>query len=513
MKIFNKKSLLITIPLFLIVSNYVAAQSDSIKWELLYHETFDSLIKEPAHWTEDTYGDTSRWHVDIFDDDGDFFREAYGDEFDTLLNSFRAFRKSFPYGQDDWLTFELYGRDEDKDGIPESGGKIVNFDGKAKLICERHTDGAIITTSNELPDIYRIEVTVSGIDFGGDKNNDGNWYENGKFNGYDGDEMASPWRKNWNKTEWLESWHENGLYYACIVDYPKPAPHNNVFIHHHRKVVMDTDNNNYDGDAWSYVFNPNTSRFEKDGNMFTGMIWLNGENFGDDFTGNFFCNWTPAGWQTEEWNTNFADKYIAGQTYTFTIERTPEFISMSVSGKFYYGGDTIYTVTKEITEFPVVWHYNRDEPYDGSKNELKEYYRQAYDTWPENSYYPDFFFCGDPHINFYEGSAEYDDIRLWKGTVITAIAKESRRIDCHLSNYPNPFNPVTTIQYQVPKSSTVKLIIYNLVGQKIDVLVDEIKPAGNYNIRWNASAYPAGIYIARLQVGKYTRAIKITLIK
>lgn len=508
------KRLIPLIIIILFIHGYLPAQSEDIKWELLHYETFDSLIVEPEEWVEDTYGDTSRWNVDIFDEDGDFFRDKYGSSaFDSALNEFRSFRKSFTYGEDDWLTIELYGRDEDKDGQPESGGKIINKDGKARLISERHTDAAMIRSTQELPEIYRIELTVSNINFGGDKNDDGDWWEDGKFNGYDGDEIASPWRKNWALTEWLDAWHENGLYFLCITDFENPAPHNNVFWHHHRKVVMDTDNNNYDGTSWSYVYNPNTSRFEEDGNSFTGLIWLNGENFGDDFTGNFFTSWTPAGWQTEEWNTNFADKYLPDESYTFMIERTPGFITMSVSGRFYYGGDTVYIAKKKIDEFPVVWHYNRHEMYDGSKNEVKKYFGKTIDTWPADSYYPDYFFCGDPHINYYEGSADYDDIKLWKGTVATNITEKKQKLEYRLTNYPNPFNPKTTIQYQLAESGHVKLAVYNLLGQILDVLVEDNKQPGTYTAVWDASGYSSGIYIVRMEAAGHISTRKISLIR
>ena len=131
------------------------------------------------------YGEDSPYHVGPFDEDGEFFVEKGGQEFLDNLNKFRSFRKSYTYGEDDWLTVELYGRDSDKDGIPETGGTFVNEDGKAKLISTRHYDGAIIRSTDELPDKYRIEVTVSDINFGGKK--DGSWEYDGKYNGYDGD--------------------------------------------------------------------------------------------------------------------------------------------------------------------------------------------------------------------------------------------------------------------------------------------------------------------------------------
>ena len=55
-----------------------------------------------------------------------------------------------------------------------------------------------------------------------------------------------------------------------------------------------------------------------------------------------------------------------------------------------------------------------------------------------------------------------------------------------IQNYPNPFNPSTTINYHLEKEGMVNLVIYDLLGQKIATLVDEVKTPGSYAVRWNA---------------------------
>ncbi len=65
-------------------------------------------------------------------------------------------------------------------------------------------------------------------------------------------------------------------------------------------------------------------------------------------------------------------------------------------------------------------------------------------------------------------------------------------------NYPNPFNPSTTIKFQLPKSAHVTLKIYNLLGEEVTSLVDEVKPAGLYNVEFNASHLASGLYFYRL---------------
>jgi hypothetical protein len=82
-----------------------------------------------------------------------------------------------------------------------------------------------------------------------------------------------------------------------------------------------------------------------------------------------------------------------------------------------------------------------------------------------------------------------------------------------LQNYPNPFNPVTVINYQLPKTGNVKLSIYDALGKEVNILVNESQNAGNYNIEWNASAYPSGVYIYRLEAGSFVSNKKMILIK
>ncbi len=80
-------------------------------------------------------------------------------------------------------------------------------------------------------------------------------------------------------------------------------------------------------------------------------------------------------------------------------------------------------------------------------------------------------------------------------------------------NYPNPFNPSTDIQYSIPKTSNVKLIIYNLLGQKIATLVNEQKSAGTYTVQFNASELSTGIYFYTLQAGNFVKTKKMILLK
>lgn len=80
-------------------------------------------------------------------------------------------------------------------------------------------------------------------------------------------------------------------------------------------------------------------------------------------------------------------------------------------------------------------------------------------------------------------------------------------------NYPNPFNPSTILSYTLKSDQNVKLTVYNLVGQSVEVLVDEYQTAGDYSYKFDASNLPAGIYLYKLQVGEYSSVKRMTLVK
>jgi hypothetical protein len=85
-------------------------------------------------------------------------------------------------------------------------------------------------------------------------------------------------------------------------------------------------------------------------------------------------------------------------------------------------------------------------------------------------------------------------------------------------NAPNPFNPDTRIRYSVPKSAQVHLVIYNLLGQKVRTLVDQVQTAGTYEVIWNGlnvqgQSVSSGIYLYRITAGDFQENKKMTLLK
>ncbi|MCF8414208.1 MAG: T9SS type A sorting domain-containing protein, partial [Melioribacteraceae bacterium] len=80
-------------------------------------------------------------------------------------------------------------------------------------------------------------------------------------------------------------------------------------------------------------------------------------------------------------------------------------------------------------------------------------------------------------------------------------------------NYPNPFNPTTTIRVALPKESHVVLNIYNILGEKVKTLANELMPAGYSNFTFDASNLNSGMYIYRVEAGDFVEVKKMILLK
>ncbi|MFA7361125.1 MAG: S8 family serine peptidase, partial [Candidatus Kapaibacterium sp.] len=81
------------------------------------------------------------------------------------------------------------------------------------------------------------------------------------------------------------------------------------------------------------------------------------------------------------------------------------------------------------------------------------------------------------------------------------------------TNYPNPFNPTTEIKYDLPKSSFVKLRVYDINGRFVKELVNQVQTAGSYNARFDASGFSSGVYFYQLSAGDFKAQNKMLLVK
>jgi hypothetical protein len=105
-------------------------------------------------------------------------------------------------------------------------------------------------------------------------------------------------------------------------------------------------------------------------------------------------------------------------------------------------------------------------------------------------------------------------LRSLGSRIVDAVEEKSiqPRVGLH-QNYPNPFNPSTTISYEVQIRSTVTLKVYNLLGQEVATLVNEMQDSGFRSVVLNAKGLPSGVYFCRLQAGRFVETKKLILLR
>ena len=123
-----------------------------------------------------------------------------------------------------------------------------------------------------------------------------------------------------------------------------------------------------------------------------------------------------------------------------------------------------------------------------------------------------------------------DDLdRIWLGTldpelymfdgknlnIITSLDQEISLSENFklIQNYPNPFNPTTTISYQISQRGLVTLKVYDVLGKDVVTLVNNEKPAGNYEVEFDASELPSGVYFYQLKAGSFIKTNKMIYLK
>ena len=419
-------------------------------WILIHAEDFSTPLNGAfAPWVWDGYSEP---FDTVMDDDGPWYLNDYGSNWDTAASSFTTYRKQFPVGQNGWLTASLSARDWDKDGVIEAppsistqmrGGEHV-----AVLNVPDHTGGAILRSTHELPSQYRIEYKLKTLDFGGKRN--GTIEYRGRVNGYaaEGCKTQHPWGEGSSTPGWARNasvpyceWQGvregpygyNGFHFLAIVDFANPAPRNNHFWHYHRKVLMDSFSQHPDrvGEGTGgRMCDASTNQYYdyRDSSFNPVNMWISG-----------LPHWTPgpgglaanSQWFMTSCSGGVAEPQLSAaaelqpelmpnEFYTFAIERDATGYTLEVSGHFARVGRTTLRFHRPfIVDNVPIWHYNSAaNEYDGQFNaDLVQ--NDAYgsktwaDQWPTDSAYPDYFVIGDPYTNVAEGSASLTDIRLY----------------------------------------------------------------------------------------------------
>jgi len=365
-----------------------AADGAATRWVVRHSEDFEGgVLAAPAAWEADSYPDDGP-----FADRGSYFTERG-------IAPPVAYRLSLPFGDTDWLTLESSTRDAATalsalaSVVPDPSGGPNQV---LRLSSPRHTDASVVRPSLPLPARYRVSLRVGHVSFG----------DGAGDNGYSGGERAEPWREASAQTD-------NGCYWLAILD-AVPRPHNNIWIHHHRKLVIDTDN--HLPPPWVEIWNGAT--FVPSGTHGLALFALDGRDreldAGRIEIGKRFLTYAANQWQREaELDAIRAvNAYRPATWYEVRITRDGGRYTLEVSGDFAYGGRQRYRGTLDAAA-ACVWHYNQPgETAAPACLDERTWPGVPGAVWPANGAWPDYFMFGDPHTNYYEGEVYYDDVRL-----------------------------------------------------------------------------------------------------
>jgi hypothetical protein len=353
-------------------------------WVVAAAERFDGALPA-ATFAADTFPDDGP-----FSDAGAFFTRRG-------VTPPAAFRASVPFGANGWLTGELYTRRAGASRADQLEIVADPADASNHVLRVRspeHTDAAVVHPTAPLPARYRVSLRVGWAEFGDGKPGP---------NGYDGGETAGPWWPTDDATR------QNGFYWLTILD-GRPLPHNNTSIHHHRKVVIDSDNHY---PAWMEIWDGN--RFLSSGEHPVMMFGLDGSEPGTERDGPPFFAWSHGAWQPSG-SIRAVDAYLPNTWYQVTIERDGPRYTLTVAGKFRYGGDSTYTATIDAAA-KCLFHYPVDAAEAAGAKGCEDPGSFAstggeFPRWAADGAWPDWFMFGDPHANYYEGEILYDDVVL-----------------------------------------------------------------------------------------------------
>jgi len=107
---------------------------------------------------------------------------------------------------------------------------------------------------------------------------------------------------------------------------------------------------------------------------------------------------------------------------------------------------------------------------------------------------------------------DYDGSSSYSGEIEVELNPIPEKIQLN-QNYPNPFNPSTKISWQLPVSGRQTLKVYDVLGNEVATLVNEYKPAGRYEVEFNADKLPSGVYFYQLRAGNFEDTKKMILLR
>jgi hypothetical protein len=344
------------------------------------------------------------------------------------------------FGQDSWLVFQLI-----------NGGAITVANGYAQLTAPDFWNAALIRSTGNLPDEYKIRTKIGYINY--DLTN----YEQADYDDPNFNDHAGH--------------YENGMYFLTITDAICSGNEcAEEWWHYHRKMVIDVDNHiNWEGGG--ETFHP------------VYMVYMAPET---NSGGNLLRTWNGTLWDESSWNWNVAYTYEYNTWYYAELEK----LNNQLILRLY---DESRNIIEETTPVSLDKIFAMDAP-----NEI------LYLGEPHTDDYEGDVRIDEITLLTVDPGVDADDDNSNPNIPEDFFVSQ---------NYPNPFNPITRIKFGLPRTSDINLTIYNIAGQKTATLVEGLYGPGIHTIDWDASAYASGVYIYSFKVEKFTTTRKLILLK
>lgn len=209
--------------------------------------------------------------------------------------------------------------------------------------------------------------------------------------------------------------------------------------------------------------------------------------------------------------------YSISSVHTYGLDYTPEFFSFANMGTGTASwnmtapndGRYLFRIFYQNTGGPVTGNLEVNG-YDESINFESDPEGERLDLVSEEIELAE----GSHNFTLSGDNVKIDYVQLIEMQIITSVPHRNVVEGFGLEqNYPNPFNPTTTIQYQIPEMEKVVLKIYNILGQEVQTLVNEVQHPGMYQTTFDASRLASGVYFYRLTAGDYVEVKKMMFLK
>ena len=299
---------------------------------------------------------------------------------------------------------------------------------------------------------------------------------------------------------------------------------------------------NWDGVVWVnsfrylYSYDSNNNNTMQIYQSWDGAMWQDNSrylityNSNNNYDNYIYQYWNGTAWEN---NSKYSYTYDSNNNITLFLSESWNGTAWVNSSRYSYTYDSNNNLTLNLYQqwngTTSAWdNYSRNiNTFQGDLQTQSRYQTWVSGAWQDQYFYLYIYDSTDLHLliefifQTWDGTAWVNNSRtLYTWTKVTDVEDDFNLTNFKLfNNYPNPFNPSTTIKYSISQNSFVRLTIYNILGKEIKEIINGVKDAGIYEENFNASGLSSGVYFCRIEAltsdGKknFISVMKMLLIK